>query len=551
MGPALKVHPSFFREFASKTWTSPYGVVAELVENSFDEDATRVLVTLLPDGSVIVEDDVGMDESGFDTFLIVGSPHKAEENVSLRFNRPRSGRYGTGRLGFLTAFERMVVKTSRSGHTRGVSIDGGVFERLISGEADLDELNEPPLQRDGTEIRLIEPRLHTDPLRLRRELTRLAILRYPFFEIHLKEAADHRSWSFDGAEQLKTPQADGLRIEVVLPSVSGEIIVTKRPVSEDERGLAIIVGSHMVDRRDLGFNVERITGWIRFDGLTTRFADKASLIEDQAYLGFQRSVRAFIRDEVIPKAQGFAEAVITSEEARVYRKVDSLLAGAVHAVLEPVDTVWEDEAGQNVVSYQEEIPSAAASERLEEVFGVSQPIKPIGDEDKTGIKGFATPLEHLSRETKLGSLTTPTDQEIYVAPPSSSAVQPDSNVNISPKPQTPRKHNSPAVPRVRRTFTLRKVGFRVIPYEDEEDEREGFAEQNLIYVNKAHSTYRAEAQRGSGLLLRHVVRLVSKMIALEKFPEGREALDLQNRLIAEAIRLTRTGRNRLPAEYPQ
>ena len=72
------------------------------------------------------------------------------------------------------------------------------------------------------------------------------------------------------------------------------------------------------------------------------------------------------------------------------------------------------------------------------------------------------------------------------------------------------------------------------------------AEQNVIYVNKAHSTYRTEALRGAALLLRHVVRLVSKVIALEKYPEGREALELQNRLIAEAIRLTQpqTGESR-------
>jgi len=93
--------------------------------------------------------------------------------------------------------------------------------------------------------------------------------------------------------------------------------------------------------------------------------------------------------------------------------------------------------------------------------------------------------------------------------------------------------------RVRRTFTLKKVGFRVVPYEDEADEQEAFAEGAVIYVNKAHSAYQAEALRGSNILLRHVVRLVSKVIALEKYPEGREALDLQNRLIAEAVRLTK------------
>ena len=55
-GMALRVHPMFFKEFALKTWTSVSGVMAELVENSFDEDATKVLITVLDDGSIVVED---------------------------------------------------------------------------------------------------------------------------------------------------------------------------------------------------------------------------------------------------------------------------------------------------------------------------------------------------------------------------------------------------------------------------------------------------------------------------------------------------------------
>ena len=43
----LKVHHLFFREFASKTWVSITGIVSELVENSFDEDATKVLISIL------------------------------------------------------------------------------------------------------------------------------------------------------------------------------------------------------------------------------------------------------------------------------------------------------------------------------------------------------------------------------------------------------------------------------------------------------------------------------------------------------------------------
>jgi hypothetical protein len=56
-------------------------------------------------------------------------------------------------------------------------------------------------------------------------------------------------------------------------------------------------------------------------------------------------------------------------------------------------------------------------------------------------------------------------------------------------------------------------------------------------VNKANPTYRAEATRGDEFLLRHAISIVAEAVAQTKHPEGKEALELQNRLVAEAIRI--------------
>jgi hypothetical protein len=42
----LTVSRDFFLQFASKTWLSPFSIIRELVEDCYDEDATRVIVTL-------------------------------------------------------------------------------------------------------------------------------------------------------------------------------------------------------------------------------------------------------------------------------------------------------------------------------------------------------------------------------------------------------------------------------------------------------------------------------------------------------------------------
>src|SRR3990170_1631787 len=126
MPTELKVHPSFFKEFATKTWVSPTEIVKELVENAFDEDATRVLVTVLTDGSIIIEDDAGMDQNGVEKFLLLGSPHKRVETISPKLRRLRTGRYGTGRLSFLTSFQTMRIKTKRGSFHKSLIIDANV-----------------------------------------------------------------------------------------------------------------------------------------------------------------------------------------------------------------------------------------------------------------------------------------------------------------------------------------------------------------------------------------------------------------------------------------
>src|ERR671932_2832510 len=108
MPAQMKVHPSFFKEFATKTWVSPTEVVKELIENAFDEDATRVLVTILNNGSIVIEDDAGMDHNAMERFLLLGYPHKRNESISPKLKRIRTGRYGTGRLSFLPSFVSMI-----------------------------------------------------------------------------------------------------------------------------------------------------------------------------------------------------------------------------------------------------------------------------------------------------------------------------------------------------------------------------------------------------------------------------------------------------------
>src|SRR5215213_3148672 len=194
MAPELKIHPSFFREFATKTWISPNEIVKELIENAFDEDATKVLVTLLKNGIVIVEDDAGMNPDAMEKFLILGSPHKKQDSISPKLKRIRTGRYGTGRLSFLTSFDNMKIKTRLDNFNKTLVINGEALENLISGHAQLQELKDSPLKRNGTEVFLNGSKISVDMIKLSKELKKLSILRYPLFELYMKYAEIFNEW---------------------------------------------------------------------------------------------------------------------------------------------------------------------------------------------------------------------------------------------------------------------------------------------------------------------------------------------------------------------
>lgn len=526
MTTELKVHPSFFREFATKTWVSPNEVIKELIENAFDEDATITLVTIMKDGSVIIEDNAGMAHDSMEKFLLLGSPHKRHDRISPRLHRIRTGRYGTGRLSFLTSFKNMKIRTKRDNFEKSIVIDGNTLDKLFSGNAVLDEIHEPTLGRNGTEITLKGSKTVIDTLRLIKEIRKLAILRQPMFEVHVKEAEEFTEWHFSGAQQIVAPEIQGHRIMLNLEDgrITGEIVIARRPLSEDERGIAIMVGNHIVTRNNFGFDTKlsRVTGFVRCDSLTSRFADKSAIIEDEEYAKFNKAMKTFITETVLPSLTEYEDVLITREESKIYREIDKVLG---QAIIENLETQEEVE-GYEIIDVNEkasiEEREAAGgftnlSSNSRTAFSVTKEAQPQGS------TRFQSPSQQVQPHVgDMRNLNLLKHEEMALNTLSSTGT------NIAKKIKKPI---------LKRTFALKQVGYKVIPYEDEFDSRYSFKNENVVFVNKANSTYRAEAMRGEEFLLRHIISIVAEALAETKHPEGKDALELQNRLVAEAIRI--------------
>lgn len=530
MTVALKVHPSFFREFATKTWVSPADVIKELIENAFDEDATRVLITILNDYSISIEDNAGMDESEIQKFLLLGSPHKKVDSISPRLKRVRTGRYGTGRLSFLTSFEKMKIRTRKGNYNKSFLIDTKSLDGLFTGESNLREIREPGLSRDGTEIIVSDAKSLVDVLRLIKEIRKLAVLRHPLFEVYIKKSAKFKEWNFSDAELIKVPEIQGHKIPLILDNgnIVGEITVARRPLTEDERGIAVMVGGHIVMRTLFGFDtkIPRVTGFVRCDSLTSRFADKSAIIEDNEFETFSNLMKKFIIDTVIPSLTLYEDVLVTREESKIYKQIDKVLGQAVIDTLEPYEEIegYEIVETKKIVSKPSNKTSAIPTE--DNLFD-----KSIEDEYKDitrdEIKRSRDTISDKGRNLQTAGIEDNTLPN-YLSSGENIDNRNYENVTVTTQIRKPL---------IKKTFALKKIGYKIIPYEDDTDSRYSFVNENVVFVNKANPTYKAESSRGDEFLLRHIMNIVAQAVAESRHPEGKEALELQNRLVSEAIRI--------------
>jgi signal transduction histidine kinase len=96
---SFSVDSALLRELGERLVGKPHIALAELIKNSYDADATRVIVRFV-DGEIEVADNGhGMNFQEFKKFWMrIGTPHKQAEGFSRYLKRPVTGSKGVGRL---------------------------------------------------------------------------------------------------------------------------------------------------------------------------------------------------------------------------------------------------------------------------------------------------------------------------------------------------------------------------------------------------------------------------------------------------------------------
>ena len=93
------VDAALLSELGERLVGKPHIALGELVKNSYDADATYVIIRFGKDRIEIIDNGQGMDFNEFkDFWMRVGSQHKQKLRYSRKFQRPMTGSKGIGRL---------------------------------------------------------------------------------------------------------------------------------------------------------------------------------------------------------------------------------------------------------------------------------------------------------------------------------------------------------------------------------------------------------------------------------------------------------------------
>ena len=276
------------------TFKSLPPVISELIANSYDADASRVLIHLKdsadPKEIVIQDDGHGMsfDEIN-ENFLTIGRNRRQEGDQVSPHGRKVIGKKGLGKLAFFGIAHKITIQTVKDGKKNIFTMDW----KEIIGKSDgngMQDYNPEIIQQDqsvseenGTTIILcdIQRKSEFDPEALANGIARHFILNGDF-QIELKynneesilidekrrysQLEELIGWSIPKDVNLKTTYSNQEEIK-------GRIFTTEKPISPktNMRGITLFSRKKLVNAPEYfsdstsGYFFSYLTGWLEVD----------------------------------------------------------------------------------------------------------------------------------------------------------------------------------------------------------------------------------------------------------------------------------------------
>ena len=454
-------------------------LIRELINNSYDADATEVKVTIKEDEIIVEDDGLGMDLDGLKQYFNIGSALKRENPKSPKFARDRIGEFGIGKFASFSACSCFEVWTKKDDFQAKVIFDKQEWEKSKGKwyiPLEIEEVDHH--LKDGTKLTLKGVTKKFNLSDVEKRIIESVPIRAPDFAVYL----NRHKVSVRFIAGHKIPFLEGTEYGIVY----GEIIISSQMEQDiSEAGIACKVKQVTITKDFFGLeklvkNIARIRGELNADFLPIT-SDRTGFIKDTPQYKKFLEVMERIIERVKPVLEELSDY---KENKRVRRTLTEVLEKVKNALI-----INPDYCPEGL------IPIAESASEMGEPGYVSP------------IKGKAA-----SQDKK-------------------------QKTEIEPKKKRKRK---PQVKKLTSTAVVKKLklgqqGVCCCIDHFGSDSPECFTESTIIYINRDHPLYKKEVQKKDTYEL-HLARLLTQEICLMKDPRNpRTAFQRQSKLLRDAL----------------
>jgi len=188
----IEIDPRILELLGPSLYTNIYYVLAELIANAYDANASNVYIIQKNDRIIVEDDGTGMsyEKGDIKKYLQVAIETRTtrKDSYTVGGSRKRIGRKGVGKLAALSVSERVLVMTIKNGEKSGF-----VLSRHVGRDHKLKPLDEGKIKfqridTDGTSIVMTNPQygLHKTANAIKKNLLKMFPLINSDFKIHIK-----------------------------------------------------------------------------------------------------------------------------------------------------------------------------------------------------------------------------------------------------------------------------------------------------------------------------------------------------------------------------
>lgn len=287
----LKFDPHTINHLGLRMYSSLPPALAEIISNSYDADAEKVIITLseengTPNEITIEDDGIGLSYDEIQNkFLIIGRNRRIDGDLpSAKFKRLPTGKKGLGKLALFGLAKTITISTIQNNKLNEFVMD---WDDLMKADnvyrPTATKINEDTIKNNGTKITLtgLKRKTSFDISGLADSLSRIFLFDENFNLVIISPKGE--KVSIDNIRKYSTLQIEfswSLDSPLLVPETSdyyqkitGELITSEKPIppSSGLRGITLFSRGKLVNAPEF-FSIsasshfyQYLTGWIRAD----------------------------------------------------------------------------------------------------------------------------------------------------------------------------------------------------------------------------------------------------------------------------------------------